>query len=257
MTIEDYERFIKDKYGIPYVSYENLDISVAKDITEALINVFNKYPRLADSICAFGTIKDINDKYNLTKNSIKSKKIKWEDYDEDIEDILLATVNVSSKKSHKEKKNIFLPCLFIGIGYGEEVMLENIGTLNNIAYGDSIDNMLPRDCTTFKAYIYHEIGHVLDYVLELRNDQDLYDIVKDKTNNFDKDIISEKVSGYYEKEPYYDEIIADSFSAYMINPYSNDLISSIGIYIDNKYNRFENSRIFRVNDRYRIKNRKR
>ena len=256
-TIKDYEDFIKDNYGIPYISYDNLDITVAEDITYALINIFNKYPRLSDSICAFGTVNDIINKYNLSKNSIKSKKLKWEDYGEDLEDIFLVTVNVSSEKYHKEKEELFLPCLFLGIGYGLDVMLDNIGTLNSIARSDVMDNLLPRDCNTFKSYIYHEIGHALDYILELRNDDKLYDIISEKTNDFDNEVIREKVSGYYETEPYYDEIIADCFSAYMMNPYANDLISSVGIYIDNKYNKFENSRIFDVNRRYKTKQRKR
>ena len=43
----------------------------------------------------------------------------------------------------------------------------------------------------------------------------------------------------------------------MMNPYANDLISSVGIYIDSKYKKFENSRIFDVNRRYKTKQRKR
>lgn len=245
MNIQDYEQFVRENLNIPNVSFAGLDISTIKDIVEALTIVIERYPALRNSICAIGSNEDINNQFNLIENSNKRKEIKWEDFS--VEDgSPMSSVSIGTHIPIIRSGNIFTLQDYIALAYGKKTMYKGIDELNSSSEYNAQFGYHPKHCTTFKGYIFHEIGHILDFILDFYHDKKLFELIEQKSNNFTS--IGEKISEYATFG--YREIIAEAFAEYMICPDSNELVHSIGEYIDKKYKKFENSKIFNINQKF-------
>lgn len=136
---------------------------------------------------------------------------------------------------------------FTAIAYGEKLMGKDINELNSQAQSNAEIEFHPKHCILFKCSVYHEIAHLLDFILNLSRDPKLYELIKEKSDNFSN--IDTKISEYALNGKYSD-IIAEAFAEYMVCPESNDLISSIGTYINKKYKLFEDSKLFKINQKF-------
>lgn len=246
MQRQYYEEYVKKDIGIPYVNFSELDITVIKDIVEALEVVIQKFPALKNSICSIGNNEDINNQYNMVINSNKFKKIKWDDF------VIsngekMSTVSVGTHIPLFKNGSIFEIKSFIALAYGNLLIEKNIEELNLEAKYNSDTGYHPKHCNTFKSVIYHEIGHVLDFILNLSKDKKLYALIKEKSDGFQT--IHTKIS-LYALQPKLEDIIAEAFAEYMVCSNANDLINSIGDYILRKYKDFEQSKIFMINNKF-------
>lgn len=241
-----YEEYVKENFGIPYVNFSGLDITVIRDIVEALEIVIKKFPALKNSICSIGSNEEINNQYNIVINSNKWKKIKWDDFIVD-EGEKMSAISIGTHIPLFKDGYIFEIHSFIGLAFGEILIGSNIEQLNLEAKQNSDVGFHPKHCSTFKSVIYHEIGHVLDSILSLSNDKKLYTLISEKSDGFKT--IHSKIS-VYALQAKLGEIIAEAFAEYMICPNANDLINCIGDYISKKYKDFEESRIFMINKRF-------
>ena len=251
---EYYEEYIINNYGIPYVSFNNLKIDVIKDIVEALELVFNRYPRLADSICSLGNCEDINNQYNLFINSNKHKKIVWGEYLEDEHEIMNTVCYNPGLlpffgKVKIIKGKMFIPNKFIAIAYGNKMLNTSKKELDDMTIKSSSNGFHPPHFNTFKSFVYHELGHVLTFVLELNNDFEFFNNIRKLSNNFKN--IDSMISKYanYGEDIY--ELIAEAFSEYLVSPNTNSLINYIGKQIDKKYETYHNTCIFNVNNKFK------
>lgn len=243
-----YESYVKNNLGIPNVNFSKLDIDIVKDIVEALTIVINRYPILKNVICSIGDNNDINNQYNMIINSNKLKKTHWEDLVAENGSVL-STIQVGTHIPVIKNGKLLEIQKFIALAYSKDLINSSIQELNLNAKYSAQYGYHPKNCTSFKSYIYHEIGHVLDTILNLHRDKDLYDICKKHSNNFKE--IRSKIS-LYACAPDLRKIIAEAFSEYIIAPNSNDLINAVGNYIDKKYDIVKDSKILMINKNFSI-----
>ena len=158
---EYYEKYVRERFGIPYVSFNNLEIDVIKDIVEALELVFNRYPRLADCICSLGDCEDINNQYNLFINSNKHKKIVWGEYLEDEHEIMNTICYnpglfpfIGKIKIIKGK--MFIPNKFMAIygTLGTSLIVNDGAEINIKSSSSNIGGIFLRDSIIFDNGIY-------------------------------------------------------------------------------------------------------
>lgn len=196
---------VMKKYGINNVYFEGMNEDMIKEIISGLDLVYSKYPLVFEKINAIGR----------------------EEY---IRVQILNDYGPRAVKEYKKKTNENNPmsCLSINKSNGLEGVY--------ISIRDNIFDRKPkndesksiRDLFTIKSMIIHELGHALDYLLDLRNDP----ILKEELIKID-----------YNTEEIYktgeiNEAIAVLFQYYM-NGYSNILSDALVRRIDEKYSEYK------------------
>ena len=235
------ENYLKVRYGIPYVNFDDLDYYKAKLIVFSFIRVLNRYPALSKTICAIGNVKTICNQFNLSSHSNKDEDTHFfEVYKEENFSDVFSTVCSGYEWL------CFKKYYYIAISYGKFILDNDINSLQNNFKAWSTHNFSPKHCNNIQSMIYHEMGHVLTFILNLRDDKKLKAII-DKYTIY-KEYIPLMLSTYATTDE--EELIADAFAEYMMCSKSNRLVNAIGTYIDNKYKKFEKSSAFRINNKY-------
>ena len=252
MDREYYEKYVRERFGIPYVSFRDLNDDVIECIISSLEKIFREYPMVVTNIVSIGDRDNINDQYNLIINSSKYKKIKWDDdfiVDDDLDMMALALFDGPYKKRIKGEK--FIKNDYMALAYFNCIKNKSLEELDRDAEEGARIGYNPLHCDKFEFEIYHEIAHILDYTLGLRYDKEFVNMVKKLSNKYR--LVKKLVSEYATKDIKEDisELIADAFSEYMMSDNPNYLVHFIGNYIDYKYNKYENTKLFNINDRYK------
>lgn len=251
MNREYYEKYVKERLGIPYVSFKDLNIDVIECIVQTLEKIFRRYPALTNNITAIGDRDNINYQYNLVINSSKFKKMEWdEDFiiDDDLDMMAITLFNKPFKRhvmGEKFDKNDFMALI-----YFDELKHKTLEELDNDAYEGAKNGYNPLHCCKFEFELYHEVAHILDYTLGLRSDKEFVNMIRKLTNKYKlvRTLVSDYATLDVKKDP--SELIADAFSEYMMTSDYNYLVGFIGNYIDYKYDKYEHTKLFRINDRY-------
>ncbi len=282
------EEYVKNKFGIPRVSFTGLDKDVIIEIIKALNICYQKFPKLKDVICSIGDNNIINEEYNLAFNyhnyigldkllsklyyssplynklvdKIKNTKLKEElslrneyyqnvEYDEACLDNLGIFFSLYFRDRINNKYLNYLFNGYIAIGYSNLIKEYDLDTINEVYKMDSLDGWSPKHCMDIKESIYHEIGHILFFILDLDKDYRFYRIMQKYSNDFT--LIKEKISEYayvsYNKG-IFSEVVAEAFAEYIYCPNSNNLVYYIGKYIEYKYN-LEKDNIYNYNYKYK------
>ena len=84
------------------------------------------------------------------------------------------------------------------------------------------DRWHPQGCDTIKSIFDHEIGHQLDYALNLRNNKHMINLYN-SISKFNKSVGLSMYSNYSIKE-----FIAEGWTEYINNPYPRDIAMKIG-----------------------------
>ena len=246
MSIEDLEQFTKETINIPNVNFSGLEVPVVEDILEALTTIMQKYPALKNTICSFGPNEDINNQYNLIANSNKKREVKWQDFvvnhGETLTSVCIGKRIPIIKKGYAVRLQSF-----IAIAYNDILMGKDIAELNLKAKVNADFGFHPKHCTKFQCNIYHEVGHILDFILNLKHDEKLFRIIEEHGSDYFNIV---KNISEYAVEGGIGDIIAEAFAEYIVCPDSNNLINSIGSYIDYKYKLFEDSKVFKINNKF-------
>ena len=87
---------------------------------------------------------------------------------------------------------------------------------------DVKDRWHPQGCDTIKSIFDHEIGHQLDYALNLRNNKHIINLYNG-ISNFNKSV----GLSIYSNESI-QEFIAEGWTEYTNNPYPRDIAKTIG-----------------------------
>lgn len=246
MELEILEQYVKEKLGIPYVYFSGLDTLVAKEIVYALEIVIKRYPKLRHTICSIGDNYEINNQFKLVENYRKSQKNNKEDFVFENESVL-SSVSIGTHVPIIKAGSVIQMKSFIALAYGDCLKSRSLDELNFEAQSNAIVGFHPKDCTDFKSKIFHEMGHILDFVLDITKDNKFYDLIEEKSNGF-KNIASD--ISLYAMQANLSDILAETFAEYMINPSYNELISQIGKFVDEKYEKCLDSKaLFLVNQR--------
>ena len=99
-------------------------------------------------------------------------------------------------------------------------------TMTKSLKGDVASKFHPVGCDTVKAVFDHEMGHQLDYVLDLRNNRKIIDLYR----SLSKDDIINGLSEYATVN--IKEFIAEGYSEYLNNPAPRDISKQIGEIIE-------------------------
>ena len=246
--LEELEKRAQELLNTPNISFTGLEVSVAHEMFEAISYMLERYPALKFSICAIGDYETVNNQFNMVKNSNPKKDVVWTE--ETIHQGHLTTVSLGSSLPAFKKWQFVELMKFIAISYGNIIVGKNLDYLDERVKQAQKQGNRPEHCSNFKSIIYHEFGHVLSFILNLDKDRGLYELIKEKSDNFGE--IRTMISFFYPTHNVFDEIIAEAFAEYIMCSNPNELVSSIGNYIDEKYRRFEKTGIFNINEKYRL-----
>lgn len=249
--LEELEKKSQELLNTPNISFAGLEVSVAHEIVEAISYILEKYPALRFSICAIGDNETVNNQFNMVKNSNPKKDIAWND--KITHDGILTTVSLVSSLPAFKKWQVVELMKFIAISYGNIIVGKNLDYLDERVEQAQKQGNRPEHCSNFRSMIYHEFGHVLALILNLDKDRGLYELIKEKSGDFREisTMIPFLYSAYSVRNTF-DETIAEAFAEYIMCSNPNELVSSIGNYIDEKYRRFEKTGIFNINEKYRL-----
>ena len=147
MTIKRLEDFVKNNLNIPNVNFSGLKLEAVEEIVEALTLVIKKYPALSNSICSIGPSEDINNQFMSA--------------------VCLGGIPILKKNNIIDKKR------FIGIAYSNLIVNKDVKRINFEAIIGSMMGIYHQHCKSIKNFVYHEIGHVLDFILDFSGDKNL------------------------------------------------------------------------------------
>jgi hypothetical protein len=229
---EDYAR---DILGVTYADYTGIDPAMADEWNTHLKRTLKEIPELKGKINFIGSteaqnklMEPILEKIRLEKarlnypgkpNSfIKEKAAEYKKLDLEKlmnESVIARTINPKDKRLR--------PFLGIAInpksGWNKDVLEKKI----NIEISEG---RLPPGTASVKAAFDHEMAHLLDYLLDLRNDPEVVTL-------WESYVISRKASGLAEITK--EEFIANSWTEYHNNPQREGLPEHLSSYIINKY----------------------
>ncbi len=255
-NLEVYEDYVKKVLNIPYCNFHNLDEKVIYEIIVGLSLMYEMYPKLSKAICMIGDGMDANDYQNILLNSNK-----------EIYEFNDGAVHIPYKEKMGANYILSLYKNTSGLYIDKDSLMENrsfpfhisliIGerTLNS-----DISQIKDISATVHGRFgIYHEFGHLLDYVLHISENEKLNKLIENHN-------IKEEIDDYAETN--IQELVAEAFAYYIfdkrklcdlekklnIKEYSSvyakitPLILKIGKLIDKLYMEYFNN--LQVNDLY-------
>lgn len=169
-SITDIEDYVRDIIGIPYVNFDGMDIKVCSELVNTLEEAFFLYPLLGKAICAIGHSQYIEEQINLIDN-MDTFIGYCEDYSKDFDanNTWMTTVLIDEDS----KDNIY-----IGINISKLISHHNLDELNLIAKENAIFAYHPTHCVSFKSIIYHEIGHIFDFLLKITENHEFLKLLE-------------------------------------------------------------------------------
>ncbi len=223
MTSNDYELYTKKVLGIPYVNFANIDEDIIKIILKVLKEAFNRYPLLNRSLIAIGNKEDINNQLLLTYCSDKNCWHDWQrkyQNDDYVGNISHSTFVTSCLEQYGD-------CYYLSLCLCP--ILEQLSFLDFEKYKKENPNGHVAIKETFlKPAIWHEVGHMLDFIMHISDSLALEKIVR----NHD---IEKEISLYATIDKA--ELLAEAFSMYILKE-NNHLAKKIGLLIDKEYLRY-------------------
>lgn len=87
----------------------------------------------------------------------------------------------------------------------------------------------PKGCEDPISIVYHELGHLLDYLCDVNEDPSF----RGYYNGFSKDRIKRDLSDYAATNAY--EFFAEAFTEYMCSNNPREIACRVGIYLEDKY----------------------
>ncbi|MBQ9369546.1 MAG: hypothetical protein IJU10_00555 [Clostridia bacterium] len=236
-TLSDLETLI-DRYDLcDYLDLKDLHPQFARDFVEALISIMFRYPRLRPKMGYVGSKKgflsvlqhlalaepDYVRRFEL--DGICTRK--------DLETVAVDGITIIDKINYERtaRGNILAQAFSLyGVVDALIVDEEDFGpsgyprTCNDMKNGSS-----PQGCDKPISVVYHEIGHLLDYLLSINEDPAFMNYYE----SFSKDEIRRNVSYYAATNAR--EFFAEAFAEYMCNPSPRKVARQIGEYIEKKY----------------------
>lgn len=238
-SIRDAEQFAKDS-GVEYVSFKNIDLEAANDMNKSLYEHFRDFPELKQNIHYWGSAQE---KKNFLADSLRKyyeKKIGhlrtvYGDalIDKRIKSAVTSYFKTNGEWAHAFDNRVLLQDnLFSGIAinqkYGKDIATFKVGLQRSLQ-----SKYHPVACDTIKSVFDHELGHQLDYLLGLRNNQEFLDIVRNGVNGVKIGVDS--LSKYATKNNA--ETIAEAWAEYRNNPTPRPIAKKIGELIEKEYER--------------------
>lgn len=220
-TKEELEKYVREKLQIPNVDFSNMDLEVASSVVEALTKCLNNYPELNSTIEAIGSPMYL---WNVME---RLKFIAF--YPEEIEDLQKnQEKQISGKNATNDNPMTLYPITIRGkqkfclelepslINQQKEDIARNVARIRNHSSIQEED--------TIQSILYHEFGHMLDHVLKISKDCEVFSIIVG--------------TGISSEEFYYNsrDLLAEGFSDYYSSKEPSMASALLVSYINKKYN---------------------
>ncbi len=234
-TISEVEEYIKDVLGIPYVNLKGFHLDICIEIVSVLKEIFFKYPLLKNTICCIGQREDVNQQVNLILASDIEDNWEIEDWQE-----MKKECNFMSCVCTKDDYHI----TYIGLTFLERAKMLNLADQNCKLMWECIRSIHPEHCHTFRSAIWHEVGHIFDYILSISTRSDFLE-------ELSKIHVSWKISKYASISPR--ETFAEAFAEYHSTDSPNMAVSSLVEIALQEYKKRERkkSQIFELSKKYK------
>ena len=242
-TIKEAENYAVDNGLTRVADFGKLDIEVANQINESIFDVVEEFPAMKGKMSFIGSGQVHANILNKARRDYFTDAYKKLGYrDAQLEAVVKKDRRARNKKFNKNYYAMAQPVqsnpVFKKFYEGTDgiVVGEQWGSKNNIQKfkdalaRDQATGFHPVGADTIRSTIDHEMGHQLDYLLDLSKNQKIKDIRKKAARasmqNSAKENIAEQLSGYANKNMA--EFIAEAYAEYKNNPKPRPIAQELG-----------------------------
>lgn len=219
-------------------SFADINLYGVKRVLKVMVEVLYKYPKLRSRLCFVGT-----------PHAMESLLVKMENGDEEV----LNRFNLQyictkenaiklGRLMHKMLSQMILEheeyvaMAMHAFGLFDAMLLDKndydgyayLKFISNLRYSESV-GFHPKGCHTPESVVYHELGHLLDYMCGLKEDDGFIDFY----NGLSKSFIKKNLSEYATTSP--GEFIAEAIAEYACNPTPRPIAKKVGALLDRVY----------------------
>ncbi len=235
-TISQAEEYAKNKLGVQICSYKGIELDIANELNAVVQQGIILCPKIKENLNFIGSLNELNNLYekdlidfyfqqfhssvpqlgndrclNMAKAFAERLKIKFDN----------KVYAISYKKINMADERVKIYNKYAGVSINEVWGKDKNIILANVKK-DVEDRWHPQGCDTIKSIFDHEIGHQLDYALNLRNNKHMINLYN-SISKFNKSVGLSMYSNYSIKE-----FIAEGWTEYINNPYPRDIAMKIG-----------------------------
>ena len=233
MTIKELELICRHLNLADEVCLEKVDLWLAQNAMTSVFTGLKKYSMLRSKINYFGTLNGLiknRDKlflklYGISFLIIDSLRKETDRLTSDCNKIFnsdgIALAFLMSAGKYQ----------FGGIIINEK-SLNQQSILADLEYGENIGHS-PKGCKTIKSIIDHEMGHLLDFDMQISNSSEYIRFIQ----NYNIKTIEKNLSSYCVSNGVinHKEVIAEAYAEYCNNPIPRIIAAEIGLIMDQKY----------------------
>ncbi|MBQ8725814.1 MAG: hypothetical protein IJY84_01775 [Clostridia bacterium] len=212
-----------------------VDLWLAKIALSAVYRTLKKFPAIRSRLNYFGTLNGFIEKKDTTFMAVNPTASKMH-----LEYFRQGTLEIARNCLNSFRANgiglafaVGVPPFYMNgiIINGKSLHKQEI--MQNLEIGERVGHS-PKGCNSVKSVIDHEIGHLLDYALDLSNNRGLQKYI----NGFSVDEMGKNLSLYSTTGGVISvpEVIAEAYSEYSNNPSPRPIAKAIGEFITARYN---------------------
>lgn len=242
-NIAEAEEYARNVLGIPSVSYNGVDVTVANEWNRGLKDTFDKFPELKKR---FGFVGECHERNKGLEPLVV-------EYYTNVYIHLYPNVPLSrlqleiNTKVLKAMNKLAIPSKVAGQSFFPVYSgyFPYRGITVNSEFGNDADTFVrelqkitlkfhPIGCTTIRSVLDHEIGHQLDLLLCIRDIPIIQEIYNKRSSRELTDDLSEYAWNNHNKNRYA-EMIAEGWSEFCNNPNPREIAKTISKIIEEEY----------------------
>jgi hypothetical protein len=195
-TNNDIEKYMKNIIGIPSVDFTGIDITISNQFIDAINIMLEKYPDLKNAICSISTASNIK---KQLKTMIQDNNLDCEFKKKALDMI----EEISNNDETSPMSCLYIPIKnkkpYIALCFEPFLTRCNLEMLIN-----KIKKTIDYTCDP-EVVIYHEVGHILDRLLDLSFGVEFFRLIKEEYG--DKEI------PYYVFRDFYAEAFGEYYTS--------------------------------------------
>lgn len=243
-NIKQANEYAKDTLGIPNVSYKGVDVITANEWNKGLRDTFDKFPKLKEK---FGFVGEAHERNKGLKDRIMKQVM-----DKTIEanpHAALADIKTSvNRYVNKTMRKMAVPKHTMAQSWSptQDLYKEFAGIVVNRDIGKDAASFTaslkrqveskfhPVGADSIKSVLDHEIGHQLDDLLGISNQEHIKKLFDSRTTEELTNDLS-KYTWDNDNNKRYSEMIAEAWSEYQNNPEPREIAKVVGETIEQTY----------------------